>query len=66
MIESFSPELTAFLEEIEQLGFSLCLVGGATRDYLLSKHLGHDLDFEIRSSAENADWPSYYKKLHQF
>jgi hypothetical protein len=43
-----STDLKNFLQEIEELGFSLCLVGGAPRDFLLEKRLSLDLDFEIR------------------
>ncbi|MDD4973146.1 MAG: hypothetical protein PHY93_02290 [Bacteriovorax sp.] len=65
-----SSEIRLFLEDIENLGFSLCLVGGITRDYFLTNKLGVDLDLEIRS-APGLDisvdtWPSYYKKLHRY
>lgn len=65
IIELLSPEIYLFLEEIECLGFSLCLVGGITRDYFYTNKLGVDFDFEIRSSIELVDndktWPLYYK-----
>lgn len=49
-IASLIPnELKDLLAEIEELGFSLCLIGGAPRDYFLNKILSHDLDFEIRN-----------------
>lgn len=49
-IASLIPnDLKNLLLEIEALGFSLCLVGGAPRDYFLNKSLSHDLDFEIRN-----------------
>lgn len=49
-IASLIPnELKDLLLEIEELGFSLCLIGGAPRDYFLNKTLSHDLDFEIRN-----------------
>ncbi|MBC7713123.1 MAG: hypothetical protein H7177_07275 [Rhizobacter sp.] len=45
----FSTELIALLQKIEELGFQLCLVGGAPRDYLLDRtFLSQDLDFELR------------------
>jgi tRNA nucleotidyltransferase/poly(A) polymerase len=50
----FSPNLKTFLLEIEKLGFSLCLVGGAPRDYLREKRLSEDLDFEIRNLGTDA------------
>lgn len=66
--ELLPPEIHHFLKEIENLGFSLCLVGGMTRDYFFSNELGADLDFEIRplksSDHQTATWPQYYKKLH--
>lgn len=61
-------ELKKFLAEIEGLGFSLTLVGGAVRDFLGHQQLGNDLDFEI-SCVENLstkDWCLYYKKLLSF
>ncbi len=63
-----SPTLINFLGEIEDLGFSLCLVGGGVRDFLLTGSIGHDLDFEIRSQQKISDfgWPVYYDKLFQF
>lgn len=42
-------ELKNLLREIEALGFSLCLIGGAPRDFLMTQLLSHDLDFEIRN-----------------
>ncbi|MGZ3789968.1 MAG: hypothetical protein ACXVLQ_15635 [Bacteriovorax sp.] len=69
MIFERLPEgLRTFLTEIEGLGFSLCLVGGAPRDYFFSDTISNDLDFEIRPvpSIEKGDWPLYYKKLHLF
>lgn len=53
-ISSIMPSaLKAFLGQIEELGFSLCLVGGAPRDFLLKNKLVHDLDFEIRNLETN-------------
>lgn len=57
----FTPALKSFLQEIEGLGFSLCLVGGAPRDYLLQKILSHDLDFELRHMRMD-DLRSFLKK----
>ena len=37
------------LSEIEELGYSLCLVGGAPRDFFMKNILSTDLDFEIRN-----------------
>jgi tRNA nucleotidyltransferase/poly(A) polymerase len=49
-IASLIPnDLKKLLLEIEDLGFSLCLIGGAPRDYFQSKILSRDLDFEIRN-----------------
>lgn len=45
----FPSELKDLLREIEGLGFSLCLVGGATRDFKMKNTLSTDLDFEIRN-----------------
>lgn len=45
----FPSELKDLLREIEGLGFSLCLVGGATRDFKRQNILSTDLDFEIRN-----------------
>jgi len=33
IIDLFDPLVHQFLKEIENLGFSLCLVGGISRDY---------------------------------
>jgi tRNA nucleotidyltransferase (CCA-adding enzyme) len=65
----FPPELYSLLFEIEQLGFSLCLVGGAVRDFLLNGELSQDLDFEIRSTQTNISnitWTHEYQKLVNF
>lgn len=44
--------LINFLTDIEKQGFSLCLVGGAPRDYLLDRtYLSLDLDFEVRGKS---------------
>lgn len=49
-IASLIPcDLKNLLREIEDLGFSLCLVGGASRDFKMQKTLSPDLDFEIRN-----------------
>lgn len=49
MILSLMPaDLKEFLSEIESLGARLCLVGGASRDFLASGILSNDLDFEVR------------------
>lgn len=54
-IASLIPnELKDLLREIEGLGFSLCLIGGAPRDYFLNKILSTDLDFEIRNLEASA------------
>lgn len=45
----FPNDLKDLLREIEGLGFSLCLVGGATRDFKRQNILSTDLDFEIRN-----------------
>lgn len=64
----FPPSLASFLTEIEDLGFSLCLVGGAVRDYLSRGEISHDLDFEIRASQKINDeaWAAYYDRLIKF
>jgi len=45
----FPSDLKNLLREIEGLGFSLCLVGGAPRDFKRQNILSTDLDFEIRN-----------------
>lgn len=70
IIELLAPAVLEFLKGIEELGFSLCAVGGLPRDFFHSKIIGNDFDFEIRPSSALKDpileWPEYYKKLHQF
>jgi len=69
ILNSFLPsELMAFLLEIEERGFSLCLVGGAVRDYLAEAIVSSDLDFEIRANSQTSDeeWPVYYERLIKF
>lgn len=65
-----SPLLLNFLKDIENLGFSLCLVGGIPRDFFYNKTIGHDFDFEIRPDKKTNQtidsWPLYYKKLHHY
>lgn len=38
--------------EVSREGFSLTLVGGAVRDWLMTGHLPQDLDFELRHTFE--------------
>lgn len=68
--EKLPVEIISFLTAIEDLGFSLCMVGGVPRDFIFSKKIGNDLDFEIRpaqkSNVSLSQWPEYYKKLHHF
>ena len=45
----FPSSVKDLLREIEALGFSLCLIGGAPRDFFMKKILSSDLDFEIRN-----------------
>lgn len=60
-IASLIPnDLKDLLREIEELGFSLCLVGGAPRDFFLNKSLSLDLDFEIRN-LDASVLRSYFK-----
>ena len=69
ILELLSPTLKSFFASIEELGFSLCLVGGSPRDYLIEQTLGHDFDFEIRPAdnlIKKEQWPIYYKKLIHF
>ena len=70
ILELLPSDVVIFLEEIEKCGFSLCLVGGAPRDYFYSSNFGHDLDFEIRASREKIvlkeEWTAYLKKLQHF
>lgn len=69
IVKSLTPEIFDLLLEIESLGFRLCLVGGAVRDFLLTKQLGKDLDFEIRAQDNKMspdEWELFYKKLPSF
>ncbi len=70
IIENLPLEIKEFLEAIEELGFSLCLVGGTPRDFFFNKSIGSDFDFEIRPNANSkitiTQWPNYYLKLHDF
>lgn len=66
MILNAIPEnIKNFLFEIEKLGFNLCLIGGAVRNYLAHNELGNDLDFEVRSKIEilDSDWELYFFKI---
>ncbi|NOT77911.1 MAG: hypothetical protein HOP07_02770 [Bacteriovoracaceae bacterium] len=47
-LDHLPPELINLLKELELKGFAFCLVGGAPRDFLLSKKISKDLDFEVR------------------
>lgn len=68
--KALNPKLRSFLLEVEKLGFSLCLVGGGSRDYFLSNTIAHDLDFEIRpikTSINSAQsWSLELKVLHTY
>ena len=46
-------ELINLLKELESNGFAFCLVGGATRDFLHSKKISKDLDFEVRKRSSS-------------
>ncbi len=51
--------------EVSREGFSLTLVGGAVRDWLLTGHLPQDLDFELRHTFEydEKDWSFRVNRL---
>lgn len=70
IVELLPSELLTLLQEIEELGFSLCLVGGAPRDFFYSQSLGVDLDFEVRPlmplPTSGFVWEDYYKKIHHY
>jgi tRNA nucleotidyltransferase (CCA-adding enzyme) len=68
MIQSLPEDLKDFLAQIEDVGFSLCLIGGIPRDFLFMDTLGDDFDFEIRPKTvvTASDWKNYYKKLFDF
>lgn len=70
ILQLISPPILNFLEDIENLGFSLCLVGGIPRDFFYTKTIGRDFDFEIRPDQKTNltldTWPLYYKKLHHY
>ncbi len=55
------PDLKNYLHKIENAGFSLCLVGGASRDFLLSGKLSTDLDFEVRKKKVS-ELKSFFQK----
>ena len=46
--KKWGVEVSTFIRKLESLGFSICLVGGAVRDYLASGKISDDLDFELR------------------
>lgn len=60
LFRALPSSIHPILEYLENSGFSLILVGGATRDFILSKTLSHDLDFEIRycDHYEGREWES--------
>lgn len=51
--------------EVSREGFSLTLVGGAVRDWLLTGHVPKDLDFELRHTFEydEKDWSFRVNRL---
>lgn len=67
--EVFRPlipkDIYDFLVEVSREGFSLTLVGGAVRDWLLTGNLPHDLDFELRHTFEydEKDWSFRVNRL---
>jgi tRNA nucleotidyltransferase/poly(A) polymerase len=63
IVSLMSCELKVFLQQIEDLGLSLCLVGGAPRDFLARKELSQDLDFEIRGKKSSV-LKDYLEKNH--
>ena len=65
ILKALSEELKELLQEIEEQGFTLTLIGGAVRDRLLGLPMGEDLDFEIRSH-ENKDWEKQIESFRHF
>ena len=66
MMSSLIPQnVCGLLAEIEDVGFKLCLVGGAVRDFLKYGKLDTDLDFEIRADhvLSDQEWQNYYPKI---
>lgn len=62
IVSLFPETLKTFLTSIEEQGFSLCLVGGAPRDYLLDRsYLSLDLDFETRGQ-DTQELKKYFLK----
>ena len=56
------------IELMEKKGCTLTLVGGASREYLVSNTLGKDLDFEVRS-AESFDedkWKNLFLSVKEY
>ena len=71
---SFDPKLFSkeFPRKVEELlllvmrkGFSLTLIGGTVRDFLVTGKVGKDLDFELKHSMpySNEEWISRLKFL---
>lgn len=56
-----------FLNHVIDQGFTLTLVGGAVRDYLLTHTICSDLDFEIRhpDALSGQQWEKRLKDLNQ-
>ncbi len=61
----FPKEVYELLVNISREGFSLTLVGGAVRDWLVTSELSHDLDFELRHTFEydEKDWAFRINRL---
>lgn len=61
-IFGLTSEVKHFLNIVISEGFSLTLVGGASRDYFLKNRLPFDLDFELRGS-ETLDEEEWSQKI---
>lgn len=61
----FPKEVYELLVIISREGFSLTLVGGAVRDWVVSSELSRDLDFELRHTFDydESDWTFRINRL---
>ena len=66
LLKELPSFFTSLLDEVHFNGFTLTLVGGGVRDYLLTGRMGRDWDVELTHSTiffSKDDWKNFGKKL---
>ena len=60
---NFPPKIFDLISLILKKGYSLTLVGGCVRDWLLNRPMGMDFDFELGHNKHIPSWEAYMDDL---